>query len=228
MKRLFEAGLKRIEKWDNVPKKDILTMKKLLIAFASSWEAERSLQLFGCALEEGKELYSIPSGHIVITGYGCLQASSQVSRYAHLADEIWNLGIAGAFHASLEEMQIQAISHCSLNLSFPAALDAHSIALSQKVFPAISLSQEGARLVSSHYPVYEPSTRLALSLSADLVDMEGYGVASAAALLKKPCRLWKLVSDQASPEDWLKIFQNKRHLSLKIAQHLEHLLHLHS
>ena len=52
----------------------------------------------------------------------------------------------------------------------------------------------------------------------DLVDMEGYGVAFAAAALGKKCRMWKIISDFTSPEGRDLIRKHKKELSEKIAE----------
>ena len=111
--------------------------------------------------------------------------------------EVVNLGTAGGLRDGLDGIHVigTVIQH---DLD-----DAALIALTGRSFsPAIELGQ-GPILATGDRFVADSNTRDALAEHAELVDMEGYGVAHAGAIAGVPVRLVKLVSDR-SDEDALK------------------------
>lgn len=160
-----------------------------LIVFATQEEAQATLN-------------TPPSHHdlVVITGMGSLAAAAAVAKSLASTpsiDEVWNIGIAGALNQRLPLESVCYISTVTKYLSLPTGIDDHSRQLAKRTFPPIVLQEKGYSLISSNYPIHHPEIRDELAQQADLVDMEGYGVALAAAQAHKRCCLCKVVSDPA-------------------------------
>ncbi len=163
-----------------------------------------------------------------------------VAEYAQNIGEVWNLGLAGALDGGLplgeiveiksvgkyissgtldplsQECVRSAIPHLDLDLGFPYN--------GGESLP-FSLSAPGGRLISSDFPIHDAQHREYLSKTWDLVDMEGYGIAYAACYLGKKCRMWKIVSDFASPGGRELIRKNKARLSERIAEKIYEAIH---
>lgn len=174
-------------------------MKRLLI-FATFDEAQETLLKLN-ALEGEKGVWHAEEDLIVISGWGCKNANLATLKHGPKASEIWNVGIAGTLSEKLPLGSFHKISFVGKSTS-----------------PSLSLSQEGARLFSSDHPVHDVSLRNQLAKEWDLVDMEGYGVATAAKILNKSCYLWKLVSDFALPGGSEIIKKNMSNHSNKLAR----------
>jgi nucleoside phosphorylase len=155
-------------------------MKKKLLLFSTLEEAHETLLKHHSQPVE-KDLWEYPGGLIAICGWGCENAYNSTLKYGFSVDEIWNIGIAGALKCALPLGSLHQVSSVGKS---PTTL--------------FSLSQEGLRLFSSDVPLHDATLRDQLAKHWDLVDMEGYGIALACHTLKKPCTLWKLVSDFAS------------------------------
>ncbi len=80
----------------------------------------------------------------------------------------------------------------------------------------IDWDQPAARLVTCDRPVFDADQRLALSASADLVDMEGAAIARAAALYQTPWTMIKGITDTAGPTDRATLNANLATVSEKI------------
>lgn len=175
-------------------------MVKKLIYFATQMEAQASLvQLDAKLLPTGE--YSFSQGIILIGGVGILQTMHAVSQHIHKVDEVWNLGVAGALHTRYKLGDCVQITEVVRNALFPPNLEDRSQRFHNTLFPRIVLSQQpvGARLVTSDYPIHQQHLTQQLAAHADLVDMEGYGIAYLAQQWQKPCHMWKVISDFASP-----------------------------
>lgn len=147
------------------------------------------------AREIKPNVYMFSNGYIVISGMGNLAAASFIALHGSNAKEIWNLGAAGCLTGTSKPLEIFEISTVINNPLLPDIIDVHSQKLYESLHPPIILSPQGKRLVSSHYPIHLPELREKLAQYADLIDMEGYGVAHAAEHLGVPCRQWKVVTD---------------------------------
>jgi adenosylhomocysteine nucleosidase len=167
----------------------------LLIHFAVMPEAAATLQGLKAIEVHPGSLYKFDGGHIVISGLGNFAAACAIAHYGAEATEIWNFGCAGSLRETLKVGDIFEVSSVMHNPMLPEGIDHHSRKLYEAVHPPIVLAKDGLRLVSSEYPIHLPSFGAKLVLHADLVDMEGYGVARAAQRLGIPCRQWKVVSD---------------------------------
>ncbi len=196
---------------------------KVLVVFSTQMEAENSLDVLRCKVVEEGRLYQFKQGHVVISGWGILNASAATAEYAHLANEVWNFGICGSLQDGHQIGQLFEIKRVDKFLSFQTK-DTHSIKIAHGVFPPIELSTQGARLLTSDYPIHDAKLKSQLGKEHDLVDMEGYGIAFAAKKMQKPCRQWKLVSDFSSEGGQHLIKQSMKALSQQTAEVLVGLL----
>ncbi len=171
-----------------------------LIVFATLIEAKSSLlKLKAKSVEDN--LYRFDEGLVVLSGVGALAACSALFRYGGECSEIINLGAAGALNPALELHSIQTISSVKKHLSFPENIDSGSRAFAMSASPLIPLeNSSGRRLLSSDFPLFT-TERTQEMAECDLVDMEGYGLAFAARLLKKRLTMIKVVSDFARAGD---------------------------
>lgn len=163
-----------------------------LFVFATLKEAEPSLKLLGAIPSRDSSLHLFEGGALLITGMGALAAGAAVARLAPDFDLVWNLGIAGALSKELslgDMVEVGSVAKWGGVLS----LDPHSLALFEKAHPV--LGKGGKRLITSDYPIHSKEVGNPLSQQADLLDMEGYGVAFAAAQANKPWRITKRISD---------------------------------
>lgn len=197
-------------------------MMTQLIAFASLWEAQNTLDALDAQPLVDGHLYSFSAGKIVITGKGVVAAAVAVAKHADDVDAIWNIGVTGALHPEYSLGTVMPIQHVSKHLSLPSHLDSHSEDVAAKTSPPLTLPQEGRRLISSDYPIHDAALRQSLAQHADVVDMEGYGVVAAAQYAGKPCMLRKVVSDFCQSQGWQVIHQQKNTLSAQMADIVVH------
>ncbi len=133
---------------------------------------------------------------ILITGVGKVNAALAVTRRlagaSSLPSMLLNLGTAGALRPGL-------VGTHEIALVEQHDFDSPSIrALTGREFgPQLRLAGEGLVLATGDVFVSDPALRDRLALHADLVDMEGYAVAAAAAAFGVPVRMIKHVSDSA-------------------------------
>jgi adenosylhomocysteine nucleosidase len=188
-----------------------------LLLFATLSEAIGSIQRLG-AREKTPSTFTYDGGLIVITGMGSMAALSAVLREGQEVDEIYNLGIAGALNPALTIGSFELIETVGKFTSLNYDLDPRSTELMEETLPRFPLKTRGLRLLTSDFPIYHSPTTHNLREKWDLVDMEGYGVAYGAALLKKKCILGKIVSDFASENGRELIFKNTSKLSEMLAE----------
>ncbi len=188
----------------------------LLVIFAHPNEAKESLLRFKAEPQE-PGLYRFDRGYIAVTGMGCFAAlSSLLPIFPHIV-EIWNLGFCGALKQDLPIGSLYPIAEVEKHLFLPP-LDPVSLQIAKNNHPLISLPSNGKKLITTDCPIHDPS--LKATLNGDLVDMEGYAIAYAAERFNKPCRLWKVVSDFASPHGRDSILRHSAELSHLLAHHL--------
>ncbi len=196
-------------------------MSVKLIIFATLGEAARTVEKLKARPSPSiPTCYFFDKGLIVIANVGIHSAQMAVSKYINQVDEVWNIGLAGALKNELPIGTLVEIAKVGKHTHLPQNLDAGSIKIVESTIPSFSLPNLGAKLISTDFPIHDRDTREALSSEWDLVDMEGYGVAFAAVGFNKPYRLWKIVSDFASPGGRELIRNNKDKLSLSIAKFL--------
>ena len=194
-----------------------------LLLFAQLSEAAATIEALNAKAQPNSEKqiwsegiiptrYSFDDGLIVITDVGLYPAAAAVAKYGPTCSEIWNLGLAGTLSHNLDIGTLLPISRLGKYIPIP---NQHATA------PAdLKLGDSGIALVSSDFPIHEHVHREHLSANYDMVDMEGYAIAYMANALGIKCRMWKIVSDFASPGGRELISKNKHQLSKKIAEHI--------
>ncbi|MEV6369355.1 nucleosidase [Micromonospora musae] len=132
---------------------------------------------------------------VLVTGMGKVNAS--VALAATLAGGVRpslvvNLGTAGALRPGWDGLhEIGSVFQHDLDTELLRNLTGHVCG------PPLTLGVQPAVLATGDTFVADDATRARLAQRADLVDMEGYAIASAAAQAGVPCRLIKRVSDEA-------------------------------
>lgn len=190
-------------------------MKRLLL-FATLEEAKSSLDSLQ-AKEIAPGVFHFSKGTLVISGWGSFAAHGATLRHGLDVTEIWNLGLAGSLHPDLELGSMHEISTVS-KYTFSPPLDTTSKTIVAKTFPDFPLSLPGKRLLTSDFPLHDSALRKTLAERADLIDMEGYGVAHGAALLGKPVRFFKIVSDFSSENGRALLLKNREKYSLTLSK----------
>ena len=193
-------------------------MSRKLILFADREEATATLNTLNTEYIS-KNCYAYEEGLIVISSMGVHFAQHAVSSYAKEVDEVWNFGLAGALNDAFEIGALLEVKYVGKYIP-SGPLDPDSTAIVEKTAPHIALEAGEVRLVTSDFPIHDDKHRASLAKAWDVVDMEGYGIAFAALQLGKKCRMWKIVSDFASPGGRNLIHTHKRELSEKIAEKL--------
>jgi adenosylhomocysteine nucleosidase len=133
----------------------------------------------------------------LVTGVGKVRAATATTWAVlqHSPGEVLNVGTAGALRAGALARgvvhEIGTVIQHDLNGRAIAELIGHDPA------PPIVLAEDGPVLATGDRFISSPAARDSLAAHADLVDMEGYAVASAATRLGVPVRLAKTVSDDA-------------------------------
>lgn len=169
-------------------------MKSLLITFPTAREAKATIEKLKAVVMSDKNIYSFDLGYILITGMGCVSAGAQTAAYLPLANEVWNLGVAGSLH-EVSVGSVFDIQTVSKFVHMPDHIDEHSRQFSNNIHPSLSIAPAGKRLVTTDFPIHDDQLRQQLSSQYDLVDMESYAIVYAANQAAKPCRSWKWVSD---------------------------------
>lgn len=188
-------------------------MKPLLV-FATFPEAKSCIE--GFALEHICEhLWASSELELIITGVGSLPAA--LSLQQHLIAQannapILNLGCCASLAQVLpfSLFSIQEVYKCQERVH----VDLHSKDFFSNSYPSFTTTAcplyPFAKLISVDTPVHDDRLSQALSTLADLVDMEGYGLAAAANKAKRSITCIKCVSDFGRARGHLLI---KQHLS---------------
>lgn len=185
--------------------KAISKEKKRLFYFATEKEAAGARQLLHAEKLVAEGLYICSQGYVLVGGMGILAAACSVAGVRGEWDELWNFGIAATLSAHYPVETRVIVSSVQRPNWLPGGLETRSREWYERLFPVIQLREEGARLVSSDYPVHQPHLAEELRTLADLLDMEGYGLAFAARQLSRPCFIGKWVTDAATQEGPLAI-----------------------
>ncbi len=182
-----------------------------LITFATYEEASETLTSCN-AKKLTPSLYSSDIGRIVITGIGPFATFATLLELQNEYETIINIGLAGALRKDLELGTIYSVANTNKHLWHPKGPE------SKAIFPALSLQNNGLKLVTTDFPVYDTSI---FDGQYDLVDMEGYAAAFSAKTLGKKCQLFKLVSDYCTAETSSQIAKNIGSYSALIASFLK-------
>ncbi len=162
-------------------------MSRLLV-FAHPLEAAATIEELRA--EKCEQGYRFDDGLLIICGIGPIAAAAATAAHAADYDEVWNMGCAGSL-GELALYDLVEVGSVEQRLFHDCSEQAQQFAADHQ--PIIDLG-EGPRLLTTNTPL---DHRLP---GADLVDMEGYGVAYAARRAGKAVRLIKVVSDLASGE----------------------------
>jgi adenosylhomocysteine nucleosidase len=132
-----------------------------------------------------------------VSGVGKVRAATATTWavLTHAPGTVLNVGTAGA-------LRLEGLAHGvvhEIGTVVQHDLNGRAIAslTGQDPAPPIRLGDVGPVLATGDRFISSPEDRDALAEHADLVDMEGYAVASAARRLGVPVRLAKTVSDDA-------------------------------
>lgn len=209
-------------------------MNRVLIVFAQAGEAAATLARLQAEPVEGERAqvwsegeipcyYRFERGSIAISSVGLHAAQMCVARYCHACDEVWNVGLAGALKNGHPIGSLLPIGTVGKYIPIPVEdLDNGTQECLTFTLPHLNLySNNPGRLISSDFPIHDLAHRERLAGAWDLVDMEGYGIAYASSHLGKTCRMWKIISDFASPGGRELIRKHKAELSERIASFLE-------
>jgi 4-hydroxybenzoate polyprenyltransferase len=161
-----------------------------------------------------------PAGVLVVTGMGPAAAAAAVRQVcdSHTVRHLVNAGICGALRAGFAPGGIYRVTSAADG----DALVAQPASLSDRVElgadPSPWSTLPAARLASVTAPVFGGDRRSQLAATADLVDMEGYAVARAAAEHGIPCTLIKGVSDRAAEGSRDELLRNLQQVSATVAE----------
>lgn len=183
-------------------------MAKRIIVFATFGEAQSSIQTLDAALQPDGT-YLCEGGRIILSGMGAQAAKTAVEQFGLDVEEIWNLGFAGALKTGF---------------AFGSMIEIVKIGKYLTEATPLLLGEGEGHLITSDFPIHDHAIRTHLSSGWDLVDMEGFGVATAAVEMGKKCRMWKIISDFASPGGSEMIRENMANLSRLMAIKLKNLL----
>lgn len=173
---------------------------KRLFYFATAQEAAGTRSKLEAHEQIAPGLYSCPYGYVRIGGMGILSAACSPSQTMDW-DEVWNFGIAATLSSEFALETRAIVSSVERPTWFPDGLETRSKEWFARLFPRLHLTLDASkttRLVSCDFPVHQTHLADTLRTHADLLDMEGYGLAFMAHSLKRPCFIGKWVSDSAS------------------------------
>ena len=193
------------------------------LIFATQTEAEPFLEWSRavCVNETPLAVYQVPNNpRLIVTICGMGKVAAAVACHSQITElkveEIVNAGVCGA---------LQCGAHYApgkLYCVTSAAEGDHAIPNK----PTQPLMSDGridwdlpaARLVTCDRPVFDVEKREALSLSGDLVDMEGAAIARVAAMYGVPWSMVKGITDLAGPNDRDELQRNLTQVSEKVCR----------
>lgn len=170
-------------------------MPRRLVVFATEMEAAATLKavnarpLSSTRWQAGDDLY-------VVTGIGMVTAAASISPWISQCDEVWNLGIAASVSDKYQLRDVVEVALIRRHLAFSPHVSDHYQQRAQSYHPPIEKSgHDGARLATCDWAIHHDQESAQLRAVADLVDMEGYGIAAVASAAGKPWHSIKAVSD---------------------------------
>ena len=191
----------------------------LLLCFATVIEAQSTIEALA-AKAHSRFVYDFEEGQIIITGWGAIAAAIATARHIKNVNEVWNLGAAGLLrHNSHSVGNIVEVGEVGRAVHIHPEVTERAQRICQSLFAPISLTGDGnARLLSSDYPVDNNALRALHAEHFDLVDMEAYGIASAAQSEGIPCRITKIITDFADENAAQSIAETLQKSSQTLAQ----------
>lgn len=152
---------------------------------------------------------------LLVTGAGKVNAAVAVATAINTARprEIINLGTAGGLRDHVEGTHVVStvLEHDIDDAAIHAIADVHCSL-------PINLSREGLILATGDRFIADAAERALLAVVADMVDMEGYAIAKAAAHAGVDLTVVKHVSDQADETASRSWVDSVTHCSLQLAQ----------
>lgn len=192
----------------------------LLISFSTINEAK---SLLGSI--ENKQVnattYKCNFGYILIAGIGPTATLHSLYQFSYEVGEIWNLGIAGALSSSLKSGDLYEVSLVGKLAPTEKETSIHGIHVFNQLHPHFSCETKATpsyKLISSDYPLFHKNVKNAIQHDWDLIDMEGYAIASFANEKKIPLKIWKGVSDLATSNGEFAIVDLLPKVSIKLAE----------
>lgn len=196
---------------------------KPLILFATDREAAESLKRYNAVEGDLSGYFHSDIASFLITGMGPIAAASKLSKVIDSHSEVINIGIAGTLREELEGFHQVAL--VGKQTFYPKSYSLAKQTRFQEIFlPQILLEKEGKRLMTMDYPLHCASLRKELAKEWELVDMEGWAIATCSKLHHKPCRLFKLISDVPGENSSKEIRLVIDELSAKAADNLNNLI----
>lgn len=190
----------------------------LLIAFATQLESSAAIeQLSAFKIADG--LWRFSKGQIAVTGMGTYRAASFLTQAIQLQrpSALWNLGFA----ADLKNREIGALEQIKSIHRPPLSSrpDKVSRRIYSECYPPLQIYPpcQGVDLVTVDAPVHCLTMRKKCAEIADLLDLEGYGVAAFARMHQIECKMVKIVSDRAQAGGRRQLLANAPALASKLA-----------
>ncbi len=181
---------------------------KTLLVFASPKENQ-----FGNALPKKCE--------VLITGIGKLNAALSLSRTLQVKkfERIVNLGICGSLVSHFDVGEVLAIYRVieGDRDSFGESLKLNLPSLDQRLPKAVLVTQD--RVIKTTI-----QKKQVLSMTGEVVDMEGFALAKVAYTFKIPFYCLKVVSDRVNTHSSKTILKNISPCSQKICAHLKSII----
>ncbi len=170
-----------------------------LLVFATQLEAQATIEVLR-AQNAGGGIWRFPQGELLVTGMGIMHATVALCRHLGASppfDALWHLGFAAALKNQRIGTLFEVGRVCRANPWGRSDLKTREFFAA--CFPLLYLdtSEAGSTLLTVDAPLHHAGKRKMLSALADLVDMEGYGVVSAARKFGVPARSIKVASDSA-------------------------------
>jgi nucleoside phosphorylase len=169
-----------------------------------------------CINETPLAVYQVSSNpRLIVTISGMGKVAAAVACHCQIielkVDEIVNAGVCGALQCG--GRYAPGTLYCVTS----AAEGDHAI-LNQPSQPLMSDGRidwdlPAARLITCDRPVFDVEKREELSLSGDLVDMEGAAIARVAAMYGVPWSMVKGITDAAGPSDRVELKRNLTQVS---------------
>ncbi len=190
----------------------------LLIAFATQLESSAAIELLK-AIKIDDWLWEFPKGRIAVTGMGTYHAAFFLTQaiQSQRPSALWNLGFA----ADLKDREIGTIEHIKSIHRPPLSSrpDKISRRIYRECYPPLQIYPfcPGVDLVTVDAPVHCLTMRKKCAEIADLLDLEGYGVAAFARMHQIECKMVKIVSDRAQGGGRNELLANAPALAHKLA-----------